>query len=145
MFEITSFLLHFCTNHVHSHFTWILITYMRISNTNVIELNYIAWTWLFRHCTKRFDWHKVRRHLRGQLVHCLTGIVTSHMSGVHLQAINSSLLDDHHSIPGRAIYFLFHHSCSLVQGLSKLSPSVAFLFSSQKIPSAVDWSMLVSI
>ena len=56
----------------------------------------------------------------------------NHMSGVHLQAVNRSLLDDRDSIPGRAIYFAFHHSCSLVQNLSTLSPSGAlFIFNTE--------------
>ena len=56
----------------------------------------------------------------------------NHMPGVHLQAVYHSLLDVHVSFPDRAIYFAFHHSCSLVQNLSTLSPSGAlFIFNTE--------------
>lgn len=76
-------------------------------------------------------------------MHRSTGIVTSQMSGVQLQDVYGSLLDDRGSIPGSTIYFAFHHSCSVVQGLSNLSPNVNFSFSSQKFPSSGGWSMSV--
>jgi len=67
------------------------------------------------------------------------------MSAVQLQDVHGCLLHDRGSVPGRTIYFAFHHSCSLVQVLSNLSPNVNFLFLSQKLPAAAGWSLLVSV
>jgi hypothetical protein len=67
------------------------------------------------------------------------------MSAVQLQDVHGCLLDDRSSVPGRTIYFAFHHSCGLVQGLSNLSPNVNFLFSSQKLSAAGGWFVLVSM